>query len=229
MNDQILYLAGTNSSVPTYRVGIPSVFAASMLPRAVAACQGIPDAGRVQFACDQSLELERSLVGGYLDIILVGSLVPLSHRLIARWPEPLVWVCAHSLTLSPGAPIPFLSWPNGVSDRAAIGAVDTVGLQYSVVFVSSDFAAHLAALRSGLGYVCLPERVVPSDLRIARDPFLPTLPSHDAGVYVRDGIDSKKATRIAEAIAEAACPTAHPKERDAETAPDREQLHRHHA
>ncbi len=33
MNDQILYLAGTNSSVPTFRVGIPSVFAASMLSR----------------------------------------------------------------------------------------------------------------------------------------------------------------------------------------------------
>ncbi len=168
-------------------------------------------------------------MGGYLDIILVGSLAPLSHRLIARWPEPLVWVCAHSLTLSPGSPIPFLSWPNGVSDRAAIGAVDTVGLQYSVVFVSSDFAAHLAALRSGLGYVCLPERVVPSDLRIARDPFLPTLPAHDAGVYVRDGIDSKKVTRIAEAIAEATCPATLAKEPDAEAGQDRERLHSQHA
>jgi DNA-binding transcriptional LysR family regulator len=228
MNDQILYLAGTNSSVPTFRVGIPSVFAASMLSRSIAACQGIAEAGRVQFACDQSLELERSLMGGYLDIILVGFLAPLSQRLIARWSEPLVWVCARDLALRPGAPIPFLSWPNGVSDRAAIGAIEAVGLQYSVVFVSSDFSAHLAALRSGLGFVCLPERVVPSDLKIAREPFLPALPAHDAGVYIRDGIDSKKAIQIAQVLAEAVQPAALARKGEAEADQSRQHLQQHH-
>lgn len=228
MNDQILHLAGTSSSVPTYRVGIPSVFAASMLSRVVTACQDIADSSRVQFSCAHSIELERSLMGGYLDIIFVGTLAPLPQKSVARWPEPLAWVCARDLALRPGAPIPFLSCPNGISDRAAISAIEAVGLQYSVTFESYDFSAQWAALRSGLGFKCLPRSVVPSDLRIALEPFLPPLPTHDAGVYIRDGIDSKKAVQIAEAIAEAVRPAVSAKKADADVGQNRQHLQQQH-
>ena len=58
----------------------------------------------------------------------------------------------------------------------------------------------LAALRSGLGFFVLPERVVPSDLKIAREHYLPQLPDLAAGLYLREGLDAKRMAPLIESL-----------------------------
>lgn len=202
MNDQILSLAGLSSVSRSLRIGIPNVFAASVLSNVIEACQAGFDGDRIQFSCEPSSDLARGLTSGYLDLAFLVSPAKLAAELVYRWPEQLCWSCARDFLLSPGAPIPLLSWPHGISDQAAIEALETAGLQYVIVFVASDFAGQLAALRSRMGYFVLPERIVPDDLKVAREHYLPALPSYEAGIYIREGLESKSAIAMAKIMAD---------------------------
>lgn len=204
MNDQILSLSGAGSVSRPLRIGIPNVFAASMLSKVIAACREGPDGERTQFSCEPSPDLARSLASGYLDIAFIVMPRHLPAQPMYHWSEQLCWTCSRDFLLSPGAPIPLLSWPHGISDQAAIEALENAGMQYVVVFSASDLAGQLAALKSGLGYFVLPERVVPSNLKIAREHFLPKLPVCEAGIYVREGLEGAKAAlAVAEIMANA--------------------------
>jgi DNA-binding transcriptional LysR family regulator len=202
MNDQILSLSGAASASKAIRIGIPNVYTYSMLSELISACRAVAGDERLQFGCEASAELARSLASGYVDIAFVASFEVRPAIEIERWSEPMCWACAPSLSTSPGAPIPLLSWPLGISDQLAIEAMETAGLAYSIVFASSDFSAHLAALRCGVGYVVLPERLVPSDLKIAREHFLPALPSCNMGIYVNSERDSPKLRAVAACMAD---------------------------
>jgi DNA-binding transcriptional LysR family regulator len=79
-------------------------------------------------------------------------------------------------------------------------------LSYSIVFAASDLSAHLAALRSGLGFAVLPQRVVPSDLRIAREHLLPALPSLEIGIYLNEERNSRQLRDLAAGMADALRP-----------------------
>ncbi len=209
MNDQILSLSGSGAVSKSLRVGIPNVFATSALSDIIVACRDSHDGDRVQFSCEPSQDLARSLASGYLDIALIVSPRHPLVQPVYRWSEPLSWVCARDFLLSPGAPIPLLSWPHGISDQAAIEALESGGLQYTIVFAASDLAGQLAALRAKLGYFVLPERIVPSDLKIAREHYLPPLPTYEAGIYVREGLEtSKSILAMAETMAGVIAPKA---------------------
>jgi DNA-binding transcriptional LysR family regulator len=202
MNDQILSLTGTAAIAKSIRIGVPIVYASRMLPDLIAACRAASDGERLHFSCEASADLSRSLSSGYLDIAFIASGdVPLALQ-IERWTESMCWVCAPEFSVSPGASIPLQSWPYGVSDQLAIEALENAGLSYSVIFTASDLSAHLAALRSGLGYIVLPQRLVPPDLKIAREHFLPALPPCNTGIYINSERDTRKLRNVAARMAE---------------------------
>ncbi len=201
MNDQILLLSGTAAGKTT-RIGVPNVFASNVLPELIAACRAFAKGERLQFSCDTSAELMRSLTSGYLDVAFVSRGDVASAVQLAHWRETLCWVCAPDLSTSAGAPIPLQSWPHGISDRLAIAALENAGLSYSIVFAASDLSAHLAALRSGLGYMVLPQRLVPPDLRIAREFFLPALPPLETGIYLNEERNSRQLRDLAACVAD---------------------------
>lgn len=201
MNDQILSLSGASATTRCVRIGLTRACVGAVLPDVIEVCRERLGKERVQFSSDSSDILVRNLSSGYLDIAFVYSHVLEPGSAIARWPETLSWVCSRNFVLSPGAPVPLLSWPGSHIDQTMIDALEAVGLQYSVVFTASDLSAHMAALRAGLGFHCLPERLVPEDLRVARESYLPPLPPFEAGIYVRDGMESEQVVALAEAIA----------------------------
>jgi len=217
MNDQILSLTGTASVAKSLRIGIPNVYALNLLPDLIGACRTVSGTERLHFACEASADLARNLSSGYLDIAFVSlPAVPYAMQL-ERWSEPMCWVCAPGFSTSPGSSIPLQSWPYGVSDQLAIEALENAGLSYSVVFSASDMSAHLAALRSGLGYVVLPQRLVPPDLKIAREHYLPALPACRTGIYVNSEKDTRKLRGVAACMADVLRPQALPQDGVADT------------
>lgn len=200
MNDQILSLSGAKPHSRHLRVGIPNVYADRVLYSIVKTCEKTEQSDRIQFCCEPSADLVKSLTSGYLDLAFIVSASPPHSQTLVKWTEKPVWVCARDFLLSPGAPIPILSWPHAISDQVAIEALENLGLQYTVTFVASDLAAQLAALRSGLGFFIFPERVVPPDLKIAREYYLPQLADFPAGLYLREGLDPKRIAPIIECL-----------------------------
>src|ERR1700744_506943 len=97
----------------------------------------------------------------------------LQPLILDEFDEPLVWVRARSFVLSPGTPIPILTWPG---DDWMIRTLTRQGLAYNIVFNRPDYHAKLTAVSAGIGLTAIPQRMVPPDLVTAREYYLPDLP-----------------------------------------------------
>jgi DNA-binding transcriptional LysR family regulator len=209
MSDQLLSLTGASMAGKPLRIGIPSVFAPSLLADVIGGCRSASDGERLHFTCDGDPELLRNLSSGFLDIALVMSTeVPNAIR-SAQWPEAMCWVCKPGFRVDPGMPIPLQSWLCGVWDRSAIGALERARLSYSIVFASADLSAHLAAARAGIGYAVIPQRLVSPDLKVARERFLPPLPPCEMGIYVDRDKESRTVLDVAARLATVLRPSSH--------------------
>ena len=188
MNDQILSLSGAQSR-GSLRIGIPVSLADYALPILFGQNANGRGMKHAQFRCDASEEMLKFLMGGRLDVavLLCPSRTP--SNIYSEWPDQMVFVCAPDLLLSPGAPLPLISWPGSVSDRLAIEACERHGVAYTVACVTADCHARSLAVQSGLGFAAMFERAIPPQLKIARDYFLPPLPKLTCGIYLREGLD----------------------------------------
>ncbi len=206
-NDQIMLLAGGGKDQRRLRVGIPNVFS-STLSRIWHASQSMSQSEPVQFVCDSSQALTRKLIGGYLDVAFILTPVPPQLKPQSIWQEKLGWVCSPDFSLEANAAVPIQSWPDTTSDIVALNACEEQGLSYSIVFEASDLMSHVAAAKCGAGLIVLPERVVPSELSIARDRHLPELPQMTAGVYLHEDAEAARLSPIVNCLNSVLVPTA---------------------
>lgn len=110
MNDQILSLGG--GPVQSLRLGVPFVFAPTILSDVLQIEGNVDGETEIQIFCDSSDELKRRLAAGYLDIAFVISPQDFPAQVITEWAEPWVWVGSPDLPLSPGDTIPLILTPN---------------------------------------------------------------------------------------------------------------------
>jgi DNA-binding transcriptional LysR family regulator len=195
-NDQILSIGGAVQDRPPLRLGLAALYVDDFLSR------WRPDQfdGAVHFVCDHSAELGRGLIEGYVDVGCIVNPPPDAGDLIAGWSEQSVWVRAKDFVLSPGAPVPLVSWPGGFLDRLSVDALEKAGLSYRVVFASADYEARLAAVRARIGLMALPSRKVPEGLIVAKEYYLPVLDLLPAGIVVRADRRNLKSHPIIEAL-----------------------------
>jgi DNA-binding transcriptional LysR family regulator len=207
MNAQLVLLSGAHSASRLIRLGLPVSFARFMLPDALKACTVALGNAQVRLQCAASADLMRQLDNGYLDIALLVSAPP-AARLAVAWDEPIVWVRSPDLHVSPGAPIPYISWPDSNTDRIALGALERAGVHYVVAFAGADYNARLAAAQAALGYMLLPARAVSDAVQPAREYFLPAIPPVRGGLCLRSGFDPAAATPLLRALEQVARPPA---------------------
>ena len=207
MNEQLLLLSGARPAARLVRIGIPVSFAARMLAGIFKASAAASDGAQVQMRCAASDELLKDIDSGYLDVALIATQPP-AVEMTAVWDEPVIWVRSPELLVSPGAPIPYISWPNSLTDRFALGAMEQAGLRHIVSFASADFIARYTAARAGLGFMVLPARAVSDIAMIARERFLPPLPLNRGGICLRDGFDAEAYAPLLRALKSCAMPAA---------------------
>jgi DNA-binding transcriptional LysR family regulator len=180
-NDQILSIGGAVQDRPPLRLGLAALYVEQFLTR----WQPDQSGATVHFVCDHSAELGRGLLEGYVDIGCMMNPPGDAGEVIERWSEQSVWVRSRDFVLSPGSPIPLISWPGGILDRLSVDALEKTGASYRVVFASADYEARLAAIRARMGLMALPFRKVPEGLVIAKEYYLPVLDPLPAGVVLR--------------------------------------------
>jgi DNA-binding transcriptional LysR family regulator len=180
-NDQILSIGGAVQDRPPLRLGLAALYVDAFLAR----WQPDPADAAIHFVIDHSAELARGLIDGYVDIGCIVNPPADAGQILESWTEQSVWVRSREFVLSPGAPIPLVSWPGGILDRLSVEALEKAGLTYRVVFASADYEARIAAVKARVGLMALPSRKVPDGLVIAKEYYLPALDSLPAGVMVR--------------------------------------------
>jgi DNA-binding transcriptional LysR family regulator len=197
LNDQILALAGLDPKVRQYRLGVPSGIHRELLIRLVEALSQERTGEVVHFRSDTQEGLVRGLELGHLDIAFIVDVQRRPPIAAAEWAEQLHWVRSPKFLLSPGAPVPLVSSPGSLSDRIAIKAFDRSGIPYFIAFTSHDRGLGGAAVMAGVGVRVTAERFAEAGkLNIARDHYLPPLPSVPAGIYLREALDRSRVERV---------------------------------
>jgi DNA-binding transcriptional LysR family regulator len=184
-NDHILSLGGTVSDTAAIRVGM-SVF---YMDQFLAAWKKERSAIQVNFESSNSGSLAKGFADGYLDVVCMLYPTQDDVGLVESWTEEIVWVRSKDFVLSPGAPIPLVSWLGNRADLPSIKALEKSGLNYRIAFASSDHHSRLSAVAAGIGIMALPRRHAADPLVIAQEYYLPPLEPLRAGIYVRAGVD----------------------------------------
>lgn len=198
-NDQLLRLGASSGMPEAIRLGISNFFAPLLLKAATADVLG-----NVVINTDSSTRVLKSFHDGFSDIIcfIEASNVPPVNAdlMVATFQVGLVWVRSRNFVLSPGKPIPLVGWAGYVVDDVVIRTLEGRGLAYRISFNSPDYLARIAAVEMGIGLIALLEGFVPPSLMVAREFYLPELPSISVHVCVRSGLEGEKVAGLIAAL-----------------------------
>ena len=182
-NDRILSLGGATSEWQPIRIGLSPLYAEDFF-------NGLAADGREQLTvlCLRPSELEKGLADGILDIVCQFNPPGDSAAPVTDWHEDFVWARSRDFVLRPGSPIPIVCLPGRIEDQPPIRALESNGLSYRIALTSYDVRARYAAVSAGFGLIGLPGRYVKEPLVVAKEYYLPALPSLRAGIRVRAGL-----------------------------------------
>ncbi|MDB5656293.1 MAG: hypothetical protein JWQ94_3906 [Tardiphaga sp.] len=171
-NDQLLLLRGTTSDDSSIRLGMSNIYSPKMLESMSKA-----DMTNVCIYADNSAEIAKCLLDGFIDVGIFLGLVDMSPDssidVIAQRDDEVTWVRSKDFTLSPGAPVPLLTWPGQIMHDLMIQALERKGMVYRIAFSSPDYHARIEAAKAGIGLTILPRRLVPEPLMAANEYYLP--------------------------------------------------------
>jgi DNA-binding transcriptional LysR family regulator len=184
-NDQILSLGGAAQAGQPVRLGMSTIYAELFLDLWKQAGTPVP----LHIACDSSAELARRLREGFSDVACLLDDGRPDLNFVTSSSEDFVWARSRDFVLSPGMPIPLVTWPGSLSDMLAINALEREGLSYRVAFASPDQHARVAAAAAGIGLIGQPLRRLDAPLIVAREYYLPAIAPVRAGIAIRSGAD----------------------------------------
>jgi DNA-binding transcriptional LysR family regulator len=199
LNDQILALRGSPQG-DTVRVGLPNGLTQPVVVEIIRRLTPAACGCNVYFRTDTAENQSRALYAGHIDLAFISDPPDQLPVTLTEWTDQLYWIKAKNFALSPGAPVPLISWPGGLSDRYATAVFQQRSMQYVIAFSSSEIGLRLAAVEAGLGLMVAPLRTKRGGVVFARDHYLPALPTIRAGLYLREGIDVRRCEAIAAQI-----------------------------
>lgn len=209
-NDQVLALGGSDSLGGRLRLGLSVVMAQRFVAQ-----QNPRNLDDIHIYAGMSAEIVTALIDGHVDIgcffqrgEISSDLAPL---VVDEYEDRLAWVRAKSFVLSPGAPIPVITWTN---DDWMLHALTRHGLSYRIAFSSQDYSAKKAAVEAGIGLTAVPSRIIPPGLVWAKDYYLPELPTIKALLCIRPGLTSPRVMEIKDQLSEMFLHPALSKEND---------------
>jgi DNA-binding transcriptional LysR family regulator len=191
-NDQLLRLGGNTDGAQPLRLGLSTLFVQQFIRH-----QTADSLNDIFVHTDHSIPIGKGLIDGYIDIACIFENPAIESELeqlvINKVKDPLVWVRAKNFVLSPGAPVPILTWPG---DDWMIRTLTRHGLAYKIVFNSPDYHAKLTAVEAGIGLTAIPASMVPPTLIRAKEYYLPELPPIEALLCARLGLETDQASAL---------------------------------
>jgi DNA-binding transcriptional LysR family regulator len=191
-NDQLLRLGGNTEGIQPLRLGLSTPLVEQFIQQ-----QTSDTLADIFIHADHSVPIGKGLIDGYIDIACIFENTAIESEIeqlvIDRVKDPLVWVRARNFVLSPGTPVPILTWPG---DDWMMRTLTRYGIAYNTVFSSPDYHAKLTAVEAGIGFTAVPASMVPSSLVRAREYYLPDLPPIEALLCARRGLESERASAL---------------------------------
>lgn len=172
LNDKALGELESKNIVGKVRLGIPSEFATSLLPKIVGSFARKNPQITLEVICDLSRNLNQDLKQKKYDLILLINEHPEEQNKPDVKRDKLVWVAArgfsnHDSTL----PVPLIVAPEGcIYRKRAIQQLDQAGIAWQIIYTIMDLSGIKSAIEEGLGITVIAESTVPDSLKIIPSP-----------------------------------------------------------
>ncbi|WP_440053841.1 LysR family transcriptional regulator [Pseudoalteromonas sp. T1lg65] len=200
-NDAILQQFTSESVTGRVRLGIPSEFAARILPSIIGDFVSLYPEVALEVKSRLSKHLLSVARQDQFDLVLALNEELSSSKYPIFMQDQLVWV--GDLSLAQQQVITLVTAPEGcIYRRRAIEALQQAGLQYRIVYSNADLTGLTAALREGLGVTVLAKSTVPSELSYqSHTTILPELGNIGISLVKNTQESSHAVDKLAEFIA----------------------------
>lgn len=174
-NDAILQLFTSESITGRVRLGIPSEFAARILPSIIGDFVALYPEVSLEVKSRLSKHLLSQERQDQFDLVLALNEQLDSEQFPIFEQDQLVWV--GDLSLAQNDTVTLVTAPEGcIYRRRAIEALERSGIKYRIVYSNADLTGLIAALKEGLGITVLAKSTVPNELNYQlKTKFLPSL------------------------------------------------------
>ena len=200
MNDSILQKFSSELLTGKVRLGIPSEFAASILPSIIGEFVSLYPDVSLEIKSELSKQLMHISNREQFDLVLTCN-EQLDHSDNPIFMEDeLVWV--GDLNVSSDDVISLVVAPEGCLYRKrAINALDNAGIKWRIVYTNADLAGLTAALKGNLGITILTKQTVPPELNHSRSTnVLPALGKIGISLIKRNQHEDQAVDKLAEFI-----------------------------
>ncbi|MDN3490941.1 LysR family transcriptional regulator [Pseudoalteromonas sp. APC 3694] len=162
-NDAILQLFTSESVTGKVRLGIPSEFAARILPSIIGDFVALYPEVSFEVKSRLSKHLLSDERQDQFDLVLALNEQLDSEKFPIFIQDQLVWV--GDLSLAQNETVTLVTAPEGcIYRRRATQALEKAGIKYRIVYSNADLTGLIAALKEGLGITVLAKSTVPNDL-----------------------------------------------------------------
>ncbi|WP_413401258.1 LysR family transcriptional regulator [Pseudoalteromonas sp. KJ71-7] len=162
-NDAILQLFTSESVTGKVRLGIPSEFAARILPSIIGDFVALYPEVSLEVKSRLSKHLLSDERQDQFDLVLALNEQLDSEKIPIFIQDQLVWV--GDLSLAQNETVTLVTAPEGcIYRRRATQALEKAGIKYRIVYSNADLTGLIAALKEGLGITVLAKSTVPNDL-----------------------------------------------------------------
>ena len=169
LNDEAISVLVKPSISGNIRLGIPSEFATTVLPKIVGRfSQNYPTVS-LDVSCDLSVNLLASRNDREFDLILaLQDDLKIKKSDSVRIDE-LVWVTKDKHSAHLQTPIPLIAAPQGcIYRKRAIDKLDKLNRAWRIVYTIPDLSGIQSAIEEGLGVTVLAKSTVPDNLQIIK-------------------------------------------------------------
>ncbi|MBH0027301.1 LysR family transcriptional regulator [Pseudoalteromonas sp. SWN29] len=200
-NDAILQQFTSENIAGKVRLGIPSEFAARILPSIIGDFVALYPEVSLEVKSRLSKHLLSASRQDQFDLVLALNERLNSDKFPIFMQDELVWV--GDLSLAQNDVVTLVTAPEGcIYRRRAIDALKNAGIKYRIVYSNADLTGLIAALKEGLGITVLAKSTVPSELNYqVQTKHLPTLGNIGISLIKSSGESDHAVDKLAEFIA----------------------------
>ncbi|KTD99184.1 MULTISPECIES: LysR family transcriptional regulator [unclassified Pseudoalteromonas] len=200
-NDAILQQFTSESIAGKVRLGIPSEFAARILPSIIGDFVALYPEVSLEVKSRLSKHLLSASRQDQFDLVLALNEQLTSSKFPIFMQDQLVWV--GDLNQAQNQVVTLVTAPEGcIYRRRATDALKSAGIKYRIVYSNADLTGLIAALKEGLGITVLAKSTVPSELNYqVQTKYLPALGDIGISLVKSSGESENAVDKLAEFIA----------------------------
>ena len=200
-NDAILQQFTSESITGKVRLGIPSEFAARILPSIIGDFVALYPEVSLEVKSRLSKHLLSASRQDQFDLVLALNEQLTSSKFPIFMQDQLVWV--GDLNQAKNQVVTLVTAPEGcIYRRRATDALKNAGIKYRIVYSNADLTGLIAALKEGLGITVLAKSTVPSELNYqVHTKYLPALGDIGISLVKSSGESENAVDKLAEFIA----------------------------